>query len=579
MELKVTPICGRDYAALDQGCTIVKKNLFGEGGGAFPSSRGICWNPLTRCLLVCDTAKCCVHAYRATFNPDETGQLQMSFNCEADRSANLNVIGSRGSAPGQFLCPVAVAVNLRGDIAVADAKLNRVQVFAGSGDLEHVLGRPGTARGEFRGISDLKFTPRGYLAIVDSNNHRIQVLTFTGIVVQIVGRFGWRLGELMNPCALAISGNGDLFVCDEGNKRIQRFSPEGKPLLEWGSRRGPTPDLTTAALQDGMDFSDLRPEIYSMFDIPCDIVIGLHGEVIVCDAGRCELLVFSDVGACLHAVHSPQFSHSTSPVAMTVCSNILAVVGSSPHDNVEKANKLCNCLLAAFPPEKRVRVGKFECLPVPCAVSVACYFSYSDMLRLRLVSRFFHRLCLQLRNQWKFYPLIAGQPTGTKYNRIVSPATGLVAVEEAFEKWGLRIFKPSNRVRKHVMDFQSGFCSALSSLYGPLFCYRHEEVLRAFFTFYASKTPESSHEKEEIDKTTFIEIVTQIEEVRSGFRTWEQCTPFARGSPNAILLPTIRSANNVPRVSSGTPLLNTLRLVENAQQHQLSKLLRKFQTL
>lgn len=97
-------------------------------------------------------------------------------------------IGSRGSAPGQFIRPVAVAVNLRGEIAVADGKLNRVQIFSGTGDLEHSFGRPGTARGEFRGVSALKFTPRGYIAIVDSGNHRIQVMTATGAVVHVFGR-------------------------------------------------------------------------------------------------------------------------------------------------------------------------------------------------------------------------------------------------------------------------------------------------------------------------------------------------------------------------------------------------------
>ncbi|KAE9045567.1 hypothetical protein PR003_g3376 [Phytophthora rubi] len=586
MELKVTLVCGRDYRTLELGGAIVKKTLFDGTESSVPASRGICWNPLTRNLLVCDAAKCCVRGYGAAFNPDDKGQLRMTLNSEAD--GNTNVIGSRGSAPGQFLSPVAVAVNMRGEIAVADGKLNRVQIFSGSGDLEHVIGRSGTARGEFRGLTDVKFTPRGYIAIVDSGNHRIQVMTVTGIVVQVVGRYGWKLGDLMDPCALAVNAVGDLFVCDEGNKRIQRFSAAGKPLLEWGSRRGSMPDLSS--LPDGANFTELRPVVYSLFDKLSDIVVGLHGEVIVCDAGRRQLLVFSDVGACLHVVDTARMFQSSSPTAITVSSSMLVVVGRSLASKTRKSSQIsssgvldepssvASCMVAAFPPETRRRVGRFEAVPVHCAEAIACYLTYADALHVRLVSHYFHYLCRQLRNEWKFYPLHAGQATVIKYNRVVSPATGLMAVEEAFQKWGLRIYKPSNRIRKHVMDFQAGFCSALSTLYGPLFCYQHEAILRAFFKFYSDATKLSAH-KEEIDKSAFFEIVTQIEEVRGGFRTWEQCTPFSRISEKAVHLPTIRSADNVPKVSGGTPIPKSLRLVENAQQHQLFKLLQKFLTL
>lgn len=335
MELKVKPICGRDYRTLERGGVIVKKTLFGGAECSVPSSRGVCWNPLTRCLLACDMVKCCVRSYGAAFNPDDKGQLQMTLNSEAD--GNMMAIGSRGSTPGQFLSPVAVAVNMRGEIAVADGKLNRVQIFSGSGDLEHVIGRSGTARGEFRAIADVKFTPRGYIAVVDSGNHRIQVMTFTGIVVQVVGRYGWKLGDLVDPCALAVNAFGDLFVCDEGNKRIQRFSTAGKPLLEWGSRRGPAPDLST--MPEGTDFTELRPVVYSIFDKLSDIVMGLHGEVIACDAGRRKLLVFSDVGACLHVVNTAQLFQSSSPTAMTVCSNMLVVVARSTLSKTRKSSQ------------------------------------------------------------------------------------------------------------------------------------------------------------------------------------------------------------------------------------------------
>ncbi|RLN81957.1 hypothetical protein BBJ28_00009430 [Nothophytophthora sp. Chile5] len=471
--------------------------------------------------------------------------------------------------------------------------------------LEHSFGRSGTAPGEFRGVSDVKFTLRGYLAIVDSGNHRIQVMTATGIVVQVIGRHGWKLGEFVEPSALALDRNGDLFVCDEGNKRIQRFSAKGKPLLQWGSRRGQVSDPRNPMNEYGFD--TMTPAIYSVFETPCDLTIGLHGEIIVCDSGKRELLVFSDLGECLHVVHAPHIFQSSMPTAIAMCSNLLVAIGRSQQSKVdqilspagsaargsEDVQKVetFDYLLAVFPPVKRVFVGQFAALSEYCVHQIVCYLTYTDALRLRLVDHYFHEICRHLRNQWKLFPLTRGHSTVMKYDRVVSPATGLAAVEEAFEKWGLRSFKPSNRIRKHVMDFQSGFCSALSTLYGPLFCYQHEEILRAIFRFHAvnSKTPSgSSREKEEIDRLAFIEIATQIEEVQKGFLKWEHCTAFqSRHKPSAsglseiqrVPVPPVRAAENVAGALGGVPLPNSLRLVENAQQHQLTKLLRKLQAL
>ncbi|OWZ22443.1 PKD domain-containing hypothetical protein [Phytophthora megakarya] len=576
MELKVTPICGRDYRVLEKHGAVVNDALFNN----LPSSRGICWNPLARRLLVRDVVQGCVHSYGSNFSPDAEGDTKMSLNS----TQSVVTIGTHGSAPGQFNYPVAIAVNIRGEIAIADSKLSRIQIFSGGGDLEHSFGRPGTGRGEFRGLSDLEFTPRGHIAIVDSGNHRIQVITATGNIVYVLGRYGWKLGEFVNPCAIMINGKGEMFVCDEGNKRIQRLSDRGKPLLEWGSRRG-----SNLQAVDEVDNTELRPAIYSVFDTPCDIALGIRGEVIVCDAGKRELMVFTDIGMCLHVVSAPHIFQSNKPTAISVCSSMLIAACMPPFtkfgndSRTQRTQEIqtsdgCNYVLAVFPPEKRVRVGRFEFIPVHCVVAVVCYLTYDDAVQLRLVSKYFHQICRRLRNEWKLYPLTPGQATVIKYNRIVSPATGLVAVDEAFQKWGLCIYDPSHRIRKYVMDFQGGFCSALSTLYGPLFCYQHEDIVRSFFRFYAAVR---STEKEEIHKTAFVEIVTQIEEVRTGYRTWEQCTPFATfTSPTQrVELPTIRTAENVSSSSGGVPIPKSLQLIENAQQHQLSKLLQKFMTL
>lgn len=588
MELTVSPICSRSYANVDSACFFDDQFFANVTGGVSPPTRGCCWNALTRCLLVCDPARSCVHA------------LRVEIDVDAHRVSVLGSggggfpLGSRGNAPGKFVLPAAVDVNLRGDIAVADAKLNRIQVFSGSGQLLSYFGKTGAGRGEFRGVSDLKFTLQGHLAIVDTENHRMVVMTATGGLVAVVGRHGWRPGQLMNPCALEINQNGDIFVLDHGNKRIQRFSMKGRLLAAWGGYRDPQAIGSSAEVAEASEFDAFPalsvPPLVSCFGDPCDLGVGVNGEVMVCDAALQQLMVFSDVGECLHVVKS--VFNSMTPIGVTMCGSLALVItrstpvpcatidpssAAAPTDADSSSDPVTAQMysLAVFSPQVRVPVGNMERWPVVYLERVVCFLTYQDAMRIRLVNRFLHQVCRSLRNAWRLYPLTPGRSAKRKYNRVVRKATGLAAVHEAFEKWGLRVYKPSNRVRRHVMDFASGFCGALQSFYTAMFIFEHEEILKQLFLYHASST---SIDKAEVGKEVFVEIMTQIEEVRCGLMSWQQCPAF-RGD-RASNLPKLPVAGEViPERESQPHLPPALQLVESAQQHQLGKLLRKLQAM
>ncbi|TYZ58486.1 hypothetical protein PybrP1_004191 [[Pythium] brassicae (nom. inval.)] len=632
MELNVSPLAGWKYSAVDAQCTR-DSSLFSAdapGSALSPSFRGCCWNALTKCLLICDAVKCCVRVFRVTqATPDDVAAspsgaplLQVAVNFDMER------VGSKGAGAGQFLSPVAVDVNSRGEIAVADSKLSRVQVFLGSGTLESHFGRPGGSRGEFRNIADLKYTLLGHLAIADSGNHRVQIMTPTGGLVMVIGKFGWRLGEFSAPCALAISRtSGDLFVCDQGNKRIQRLSAKGKLVAMWGSARRRRrrnshyergASGVSSALAEATNASDsasrseneemgelgtaAAPLLLSVFDAPSDIAIGANSEVVVCDSGaRGRILFFSDTGACRSVLSTPA---RWQPIAICFCGAMLVAISRSPlleeggdtraaHAGPDQSirspeqetadlstseHSAFAFSLTSYPAPPRVSVGKLAPWPERCVVLMLRFLTYTDAIEVRCVSRFLHRLLRSLRNAWQLSPLVPGCGIVRKYNRVVARATGLAAVNEAFDTWGLRVCKPSRSIRRHVMDFESGFCSAVSSLYGAMFRFQHEDILRALFQHHA-KSNSSSASGDEIDRAAFVEIVTLVEEVRAGFLQWEQCAAF-RGIRSDDV-PTVRSAHTLSPVAANrtTRVPPALRLVESAQQQQLNRLLTKLTQL
>lgn len=638
MQLDVSPLAGWTYRDLEANSSadtsLFEADFLGASFALAPLFRGCCWNALTGCLLVCDPVECCVRILRVTRPSVENaagGASLLRFAVNADMAR----IGGKGTGSGKFMLPVAVDVNARGEIAVADAKLSRVQVFMGSGTLQYYFGRPGGSRGEFRNISDLKFTHLGHLAVVDTGNHRIQIMTQTGGLVAIIGKFGWRLGEFSSPCAIDISRSGDLFVCDQGNKRIQRLTAKGKLIAVWGSTRQQrnrrfeqgagvvlsTPLMTTStesapALEnDDVDEfgAALSPLLQSVFDTPSDVAISANGEVIVCDSGASgRILCFSDTGTCHHVLTSPV---QWQPIAICFCGDILVTISRSPlpgSDNhnampepeqtigagdegsIDPSSSSCSIArayefsLASYPAPQRVSIGKLSSWPVRCVLQTLRFLTYADAIEVRCVSHFLHRLCRSLRNEWQLSPLLPGSATVRKYNKVVTRATGLVAVAEAFDAWGLRVYKPSQHIRRHVMDFESGFCSAISSLYGAMFRFQHEDILRALFQFHARNiSSNTSSRGDEVDRAAFVEIVTLVEEVRAGFLRWEQCPAF-RGV-RAEDIPTVRTAKTLSLTASAAPedsevasrpsVPAALYVVECAQQQQLNKLVGRLMNL
>ena len=113
----------------------------------------------------------------------------------------IRSFGSRGSGPGQCLVPCGVAVDDEGNILVADSSNHRIQKFTNDSLFLASVGTKGTGPLQFDCPMDVAFNTRNKkVHVLDSRNHCIQVLnsdlSFSNI---IGGKDGTKNGEFAFP--------------------------------------------------------------------------------------------------------------------------------------------------------------------------------------------------------------------------------------------------------------------------------------------------------------------------------------------------------------------------------------------
>jgi sugar lactone lactonase YvrE len=117
-----------------------------------------------------------------------------------------------------------VAVDVSGNVYVADGANHRIQKFTNSGVYVAQWGLSGTSNGQFNSPRGVAVDGIGNVYVADSGNNRIQVFTSDGIFVTTWGTNGTENGQFSNPSGLAVAGGGNVYVADTyNNNRIQVF--------------------------------------------------------------------------------------------------------------------------------------------------------------------------------------------------------------------------------------------------------------------------------------------------------------------------------------------------------------------
>ena len=139
------------------------------------------------------------------------------------------------SSAGFFRWVNGLAVDVFGNIYIADSSNSRIHKFDKHKNHIASWGRYGSGIGEFYQPTDMAIDKEGNKYVVDSENHRIQKFTKNGIFITKWGKYGQGDGEFMLPTGIAINSDGDVYIADEKNHRIQKFTSSGVYLSQWGS--------------------------------------------------------------------------------------------------------------------------------------------------------------------------------------------------------------------------------------------------------------------------------------------------------------------------------------------------------
>lgn len=142
----------------------------------------------------------------------------------------VGTFGTYGKGPGQFIYPVGICRDSKGNLYVSEYGENdRIQKFDCHGRFLKQWGTFGREPGNFQRPSGLVCTDDDLVVVADAVNHRLQVFDSEGALLKIIGREGTGPGEFRYPYDVAAAGDC-LYVLEFGNQRVQKITRDGKPL-------------------------------------------------------------------------------------------------------------------------------------------------------------------------------------------------------------------------------------------------------------------------------------------------------------------------------------------------------------
>ena len=123
---------------------------------------------------------------------------------------------------GEIRFPRSVTVNNK-LVYVGELLNHRIAIFTLEGQLIRTIGSRGSGPGQFNYPSAVAFSPDGDMYVADQNNQRIQVFNWDGVYQREFGG-----GQLSFPLDILITADGHVLVADFGNKRVVIFNTTGQ---------------------------------------------------------------------------------------------------------------------------------------------------------------------------------------------------------------------------------------------------------------------------------------------------------------------------------------------------------------
>jgi Bacterial Ig-like domain (group 3)/NHL repeat len=210
-----------------------------------------------------------------------------------------------GTAPGfsgdgglassaQLLLPVALAMDFKGNLYVADSGNHRIRRIDGATGIITTVAGTGSqgfsgddafaTQASIDSPTGLALDAAGNIFLSDTHNHRIRRIdAATGIITTIAGTGSQTFtgdsipataAALALPRGISIDGNGDIYLADNANHRIRRIAAD-------------TGIITTIAGNGTQGFSgDSSPAVAASLDTPRSTALSAGSIVTLADAGN-----------------------------------------------------------------------------------------------------------------------------------------------------------------------------------------------------------------------------------------------------------------------------------------------------
>ena len=155
----------------------------------------------------------------AAFDPAQTILYLVDYQAGniqrvSTTGANMGLLGSFGTGPGQFQRPMGIAVDSSGNLYVADRDNNRVEKLSPSGAFLATLGGAGSGPGQTQGPVDVAIMANGNVIVADTNNRRLEEFTPSGQFVASYDSIPASPVPDFVPSQVTTAPSGDIYIHD-----------------------------------------------------------------------------------------------------------------------------------------------------------------------------------------------------------------------------------------------------------------------------------------------------------------------------------------------------------------------------
>jgi len=249
------------------------------------------------------------------FGCSDSKMVQNEIPVRSKIFRTVEIIGSRGTGPGQFSKPRSLALDRDDNLFVADMT-GRVQKFSSNGTFLTSWQMPQTDLGKPKGMCRDR---DGNIVVIEPHYSRVNHFSPDGKLVLQWGIKGTNDGQLAFPRGIGVNSRGEMWVSEYGlTERGQRFSRDGTKFINSFGQPGEGAGELNRAEGLGIDSKDQvyvadscnhRVQIFSSggkflrshgkagsgvgeLSYPYDVRVDLNGVQFVCEFGNSRIQIF-----------------------------------------------------------------------------------------------------------------------------------------------------------------------------------------------------------------------------------------------------------------------------------------------